>query len=99
MTATMQARTTVIAAANPIGGRYKRALTLQENVKMSPALLSRFDLIFPMLDDADEAGHQQLSEHVMGVHCPGVHSCRRACRPAACAQMYVLRVVAQPVAC
>jgi hypothetical protein len=77
LTATMPARATVIAAANPKGGRYSRARTLQENVKMSPALLSRFDLIFTMLDEADEARDHKLSEHVMGVHCAG--ACLQAC--------------------
>ena len=72
LTAQLPARTTIIAAANPIGGRYCRAKSLQENLKMSAALFSRFDLVFALLDEADEDRDHKLSEHVMGVHCPGV---------------------------
>ena len=46
----LSARTSVMAAANPCGGHYNRAKTVVENLKMSPALLSRFDLIFILLD-------------------------------------------------
>ena len=68
LTASLQARTTVIAAANPIGGTYSRGKTLAENVRMSAALLSRFDLAFALLDDADEARDAFLSRHVMTMH-------------------------------
>jgi DNA replicative helicase MCM subunit Mcm2 (Cdc46/Mcm family) len=71
LTARMPARTAVIAAANPIGGTYCRAKSLKENVKMSVALFSRFDLVFAMLDEANEEGDFKLSEHVMSVHCVG----------------------------
>jgi DNA replicative helicase MCM subunit Mcm2 (Cdc46/Mcm family) len=46
----LSARTSVLAAANPCGGHYNRAKTVVENLKMAPALLSRFDLIFILLD-------------------------------------------------
>lgn len=65
---TLMARTSVIAAANPIGGHYDRAKTIAENLKISPALLSRFDLIFILLDKPNEATDKQLSEHVMALH-------------------------------
>ena len=39
-----------MAAANPVGGHYNKAKTVSENVKMSSAILSRFDLIFILLD-------------------------------------------------
>jgi len=41
------ARTAVLAAANPIGGHYNKSKTVSENIKMNPALLSRFDLVKP----------------------------------------------------
>ena len=69
----MPARTTVIAAANPTGGVYTRAKSLQENAKMSSALFSRFDLTFGLTDDADAEQDQHLSAHVMRVHCKGGH--------------------------
>ena len=81
LTAILPARTTILAAANPAGGRYCHAKTLQENVKMRPALFSRFDLVFRMLDTADEDADAKLSEHVMGVHCRGARlpSCTLLC--------------------
>lgn len=51
---TLSARTTVIAAANPVGGHYDRCKTVSENIKINPALMSRFDLIFILLDKPDE---------------------------------------------
>jgi MCM2/3/5 family protein len=47
---TLPARTCVIAAANPAGGHYNRAKTVSENIKISTPLLSRFDLIFILVD-------------------------------------------------
>lgn len=48
--ANLSARTSVIAAANPVGGHYDRGKTVQENLKLNAALLSRFDLLFILLD-------------------------------------------------
>ena len=68
LVASLPARTAVVAAANPIGGRYDRGKTLRENLKLSPAMLSRFDLTFVLLDRPDEALDQALSEHVLAMH-------------------------------
>ena len=65
---TLPARTAIIAAANPIGGHYNKAKTVAENLKLSPALLSRFDLIFIMIDKPDEEHDYLLSEHIMSRH-------------------------------
>jgi len=46
----LPARTSIIAAANPIGGHYDKSRTVSENLKMNPALLSRFDLVFILVD-------------------------------------------------
>ncbi|KNC75299.1 hypothetical protein SARC_12173, partial [Sphaeroforma arctica JP610] len=51
---TLPARTSIIAAANPIGGHYNTGRTVCENLKMPAPLLSRFDLIFILLDKPDE---------------------------------------------
>ncbi|XP_067368767.1 DNA helicase MCM8 isoform X1 [Channa argus] len=61
----LPARTSVIAAANPIGGHYNRGKTVSENLKMGSALLSRFDVVFLLLDIPDESHDRRLSEHVM----------------------------------
>lgn len=50
----LPARTSILAAANPIGGHYNKAKTVSENLKMNSALLSRFDLVFILLDKPDE---------------------------------------------
>jgi DNA helicase MCM8 len=64
----LSARTAVLAAANPISGHYNRAKTVAENLKLPPNLLSRFDLIFVLLDRPNEAMDRLLSEHVMALH-------------------------------
>ncbi|OQS06808.1 DNA replication licensing factor MCM8 [Thraustotheca clavata] len=64
----LNARTSVIAAANPAGGHYNRSRSVSENLKMKAALLSRFDLIFVLLDRPDSNRDEMLSNHVMSNH-------------------------------
>ncbi|XP_076834434.1 DNA helicase MCM8 [Brachyhypopomus gauderio] len=64
---TLPARTSIIAAANPVGGHYNKAKTVSENLKMGSALLSRFDLVFILLDTPNEDHDHMLSEHVMAI--------------------------------
>lgn len=64
----LPARTSIIAAANPVGGHYNKGKTVAENLKMGSALLSRFDLVFILLDKPDEEMDNMLSEHVMALH-------------------------------
>ncbi|KAK9541232.1 hypothetical protein VZT92_001293 [Zoarces viviparus] len=61
----LPARTSVVAAANPIGGHYNRGKTVSENLKMGSALLSRFDVVFLLLDIPDESHDRHLSEYIM----------------------------------
>ncbi|CAN1805557.1 Probable DNA helicase MCM8 [Linum perenne] len=69
--ASLSARTSVLAAANPVGGHYNRAKTVNENLKMSAALLSRFDLVFILLDKHDEVLDKRLSDHIISLRlCP-----------------------------
>ncbi|KAI8999507.1 MCM2/3/5 family-domain-containing protein [Gaertneriomyces semiglobifer] len=65
---TLPARTSIIAAANPVGGHYNKAKTVSENLRMNSALLSRFDLVFILLDRPDEEMDLFLSEHIMKLH-------------------------------
>uniref|UniRef100_A0A6B2L1S0 DNA helicase n=1 Tax=Arcella intermedia TaxID=1963864 RepID=A0A6B2L1S0_9EUKA len=69
----LPARTCVIAAANPVGGHYDKSRTVSENIKMSTALLSRFDLIFILLDRPDEQRDQLLSSHVISLHSKNIN--------------------------
>ncbi|XP_020841192.1 DNA helicase MCM8 isoform X1 [Phascolarctos cinereus] len=63
----LPARTSIIAAANPVGGHYNKAKTVSENLKIGSALLSRFDLVFILLDTPNEDYDHLLSEHVMAI--------------------------------
>lgn len=65
---TLNARTSILAAANPLYGRYNPRLSPHENINLPAALLSRFDIMFLMLDHASEAGDEQLARHVAYVH-------------------------------
>ncbi|MFS8004447.1 putative DNA helicase [Helianthus anomalus] len=68
LVASLSAQTTVLAAANPVGGHYNRAKTVNENLKINAPLLSRFDLVFILLDKPDEQLDKQVSEHIMSLH-------------------------------
>merc|ERR1719401_2992994 len=65
---TLNTRTTIIAAANPQFGRYDPYRSPVENIDLPPALLSRFDLLFLLLDTVDPAKDRQLAMHVAKVH-------------------------------
>eukprot|EP01065_Artemidia_motanka_P041305 TRINITY_DN5332_c1_g1_i1.p1 TRINITY_DN5332_c1_g1~~TRINITY_DN5332_c1_g1_i1.p1 ORF type:complete len:814 (+),score=229.03 TRINITY_DN5332_c1_g1_i1:406-2847(+) len=65
---TLPARTCVIAAANPHGGHYNDLRTVAENVRLSPALLSRFDLIFILKDSLTGGSCDRLTRHVLVRH-------------------------------
>ena len=71
ITTTLNARTTVLAAANPAFGRYNTAATPQENINLPAALLSRFDLMWLILDVPDPDSDIELARHVMSVHREG----------------------------
>lgn len=63
----LSARTSVVAAANPVGGHYDRSRTVCENLKMPLPLLSRFDLVFVLMDRPDANRDRFISEHVMSM--------------------------------
>uniref|UniRef100_A0ACD5U2I4 Uncharacterized protein n=1 Tax=Avena sativa TaxID=4498 RepID=A0ACD5U2I4_AVESA len=68
LVASLSSRTSVLAAANPVGGHYDRGKTVNENLKMNAALLSRFDLVFILLDKPNEFLDKRLSDHIMALH-------------------------------
>mmetsp|Transcript_9292 Transcript_9292/g.42310 ORF Transcript_9292/g.42310 Transcript_9292/m.42310 type:complete len:690 (+) Transcript_9292:125-2194(+) len=71
ITTTLNARTSVLAAANPAYGRYNLAATPQENINLPAALLSRFDLMWLILDAASADSDMALAHHVIHVHREG----------------------------
>lgn len=68
ITTSLNARTSILAAANPVYGRYNKRLAPHENINLPAALLSRFDLIFLLLDLADSDLDTKLARHVTQVH-------------------------------
>ena len=66
--ATLNARSAVLAAANPLYGRYNRKKSLSENVNLPNSLLSRFDLMFLILDISNVEKDMALARHVTFVH-------------------------------
>lgn len=64
----LPARTCILAAANPSGGHYDKSKTVSENLKLNPALLSRFDLVFILLDRADAHLDHLLTAHIQALH-------------------------------
>lgn len=66
--ATLNARTSILAAANPTGGRYDKTKPLKYNVALPPAILSRFDLVYVMIDDPDDQTDFHIAHHIVQVH-------------------------------
>ncbi|KAL5013410.1 hypothetical protein ScPMuIL_007680 [Solemya velum] len=64
----LQARCAVLAASNPIGGRYDPSLTFAENVDLTEPILSRFDVLCVVRDTVDPVQDEQLARFVTGSH-------------------------------
>ena len=68
ITTVLNTRASVLAAANPIFGRYDDLRTAGENIDLMTTILSRFDLIFIVRDIREEERDKAIARHVMGVH-------------------------------
>ncbi|MEM3124447.1 MAG: minichromosome maintenance protein MCM [Candidatus Nitrosocaldus sp.] len=66
--ATLNARTSILAAANPILGKYDPYRNITENVNLPIPLLTRFDLIFAIMDEPSKEGDANLARHILGIH-------------------------------
>ena len=69
--ATLKSRCALLAAANPKLGRFDEFLPLHEQINMPPALLSRFDLIFSILDKPNRTNDTDLATHILRTHKAG----------------------------
>ncbi|KAL2270227.1 hypothetical protein VTJ83DRAFT_2411 [Remersonia thermophila] len=65
---TLNARTSILASANPIGSRYNPDLSVPQNIDLPPTLLSRFDLVYLILDRPDEKADQRLARHLLSMY-------------------------------
>lgn len=68
--ATLNARTSILASANPVDSRYNPRLSVVENIKLPPTLLSRFDLIYLMLDKPNAISDRKLARHLVSLYHP-----------------------------
>uniref|UniRef100_A0A8C0JAZ0 DNA replication licensing factor MCM7 n=1 Tax=Chelonoidis abingdonii TaxID=106734 RepID=A0A8C0JAZ0_CHEAB len=66
--ATLNARCAILAAANPAYGRYNPKRSLEQNVQLPAALLSRFDLLWLIQDRPDRDNDLRLAQHITYVH-------------------------------
>jgi Predicted ATPase involved in replication control, Cdc46/Mcm family len=66
--ATLNARCAILAAANPHLGRFDKTKTISENIDLPITLLSRFDLIFPIIDVPSREEDAKLAEHILNLH-------------------------------
>ena len=65
---TLNARTSILASANPIGSKYNTNLPVPQNIDLPPTLLSRFDLVYLVLDHIDEQNDRRLARHLVGMY-------------------------------
>jgi len=65
---TLNARVSILAAANPAYGRYNPKKTVEQNIQLPAALLSRFDLLWLIQDRADRETDLRLAQHITYVH-------------------------------
>ncbi|GMM28545.1 MCM DNA helicase complex subunit [Martiniozyma asiatica (nom. inval.)] len=68
ITTVLNSRTSVLAAANPVFGRYDETRAPGENIDFQTTVLSRFDMIFIVKDEQSTAKDMRIAQHVMNVH-------------------------------
>ncbi|CDR44658.1 CYFA0S15e01134g1_1 [Cyberlindnera fabianii] len=65
---TLNARTSILASANPINSRYDPNLPVTKNIDLPPPLLSRFDLVYLILDKVDDRMDRKLAKHITSMY-------------------------------
>jgi DNA replication licensing factor MCM6 len=66
--ATLNAKCSILAAANPVYGRYDKSKSLRYNINISPPIMSRFDLFFIALDECDDFKDNAIAQHIVNLH-------------------------------
>jgi DNA replication licensing factor MCM4 len=64
----LNARTAILAAANPVHSKYDPKISVVENIRLPPTILSRFDLIYLMLDKRNEVEDRRLANHIVSLY-------------------------------
>lgn len=64
----LNARVSILAAANPAYGRYNPKKSVEQNIQLPAALLSRFDVLWLIQDKADRENDLRLAQHITYVH-------------------------------
>ncbi|XP_022086933.1 zygotic DNA replication licensing factor mcm6-B-like [Acanthaster planci] len=75
--ATLNARTSILAAANPIGGRYDRTKPLKQNINLTAPIMSRFDLFFILIDECNEVTDYAIARRIVDLHARNKESVER----------------------
>ncbi|CAH1772509.1 unnamed protein product [Owenia fusiformis] len=75
--ATLNARTSILAAANPINGRYERTKSLKQNINMTAPIMSRFDLFFILVDECNEVIDYAIARRIVDLHARNEESIER----------------------
>ncbi|KAH0999196.1 hypothetical protein HUJ04_004227 [Dendroctonus ponderosae] len=83
----LNARVSILAAANPAYGRYNPKRTIEQNIQLPAALLSRFDLLWLIQDKADRDNDLRLAKHITFVH----QNCKQPPGPSEALNMSVMR--------
>ncbi|KAI0046788.1 MCM-domain-containing protein [Auriscalpium vulgare] len=65
---TLNARTSILAAANPVGSKYDVNMPITRNIDLPPTLISRFDLLYLVLDQVDETIDRKLAQHLVSLY-------------------------------
>jgi DNA replication licensing factor MCM4 len=65
---TLNARTSILAAANPVNSKYNPRLPIPANIDLPPTLISRFDLLYLVLDKIDESTDRRLAKHLVSLY-------------------------------
>lgn len=65
---TLNARTSILAAANPVNSKYNPKLPIPANIDLPPTLISRFDLLYLVLDKVDEMNDRRLAKHLVSLY-------------------------------
>ncbi|CAF4250253.1 unnamed protein product, partial [Rotaria sordida] len=66
--------TSILAAANPIAGRYDKTRSLRHNVNMTAPIMSRFDLFFIVVDECNDVTDYNIAERIIDLHMSGTRS-------------------------